>query len=126
MKRDWLLPALLACTAATLFHHIHNAEFLADYPNMPAWLSAPKVYAAWATATAVGFAGLFALRAGRRAIGLGLMALYGVYALDGLAHYLLAPLAAHTAAMNVSIALEAVTGVVLLVLLALSSARPSP
>ena len=29
-----LAVALLAHAAATLLHHIHNAEFLADYPDI--------------------------------------------------------------------------------------------
>ena len=111
MKRDWLLVALVACAIATLVHHVHNAEHLAEYPNMPAWLSAPKVYAAWMIATAIGFIGYFTHR-------VGLMALYGIYCLDGLAHYALAPIVAHSAAMNVTIVLEAVTAVFLLGVLA--------
>jgi len=38
-RNDALLPALAAYAAASLFHHVHNAEFLDQYPNMPAWLS---------------------------------------------------------------------------------------
>ena len=36
-RRDALLWCLLAYTAASLFHYTHNAVFLADYPNLPAW-----------------------------------------------------------------------------------------
>jgi hypothetical protein len=34
-----VLAFLLACAAASLLHHVHNAEFLQDYPNRPASLS---------------------------------------------------------------------------------------
>jgi hypothetical protein len=34
-----VLAFLLACAAASLLHHVHNAEFLQDYPNLPASLS---------------------------------------------------------------------------------------
>ncbi len=44
---DVLLILLLAYGGATLFHHVHNAHFLNDYPNMPGSLSPAKVYAAW-------------------------------------------------------------------------------
>lgn len=109
-----MLPALLACAAATLLHHVHNAEFLDQYPNLPARLSAPLVYAAWIIAAATGFAGYVTFRAGHRQLGLGLVAVYGIYALDGLVHYALAPLAAHTVAMNATIWIEALAGAGLL------------
>lgn len=109
---------LLALAAATLFHHAHNAEFLAEYPNMPAWLSRASVYAAWLGATSIGFAGFVLLRRGYRWLGLILLAAYGVYGLDGLVHYALAPMAAHSMAMNLSIWLEAAAGGALLFTLA--------
>jgi hypothetical protein len=93
--------------AASLLHHAHNAEFLDDYPNMPTWLSRTSVYAAWLAATLVGIAGYVLLRRGYRVAGLVLLAAYGCYGLDGLVHYALAPMAAHSVAMNVSIWLEA-------------------
>ena len=113
VKADWLLVALLACAIASLAHHVHNAAFLDHYPSMPAWLSAPMVYAAWVLATAIGFIGYFTRRAG-------LLALYALYCLEVLAHYALAPMSAHTLATNISIWLEAVAAAALLVALALS------
>lgn len=53
-----LLILLLVYAPASLFHYAHNAEFLAEYPNMPAWLSHTKVYAAWLGVTALGAIGL--------------------------------------------------------------------
>lgn len=117
-KIDALLVALLAGVAATFFHHLHNAEFLDQYPNMPVWLSPMGVYAVWAAATAAGVAGYCLLRSGYRVAGLVLLILYGCYGLDGLAHYGLASVFAHTLAMNVSIWLEAATAVALLAALA--------
>lgn len=55
---------LLAYAAASLFHHLHNAQLLADYPNLPAWISRAKVYAAWLAGTAVGLAGYGLARRG--------------------------------------------------------------
>jgi hypothetical protein len=80
-----LLACLLAYAAASLFHHLHNAAFLDQYPNLPAWLS-PM----WA-----------------------------------LAHYLVAPVSAHTLAMNLSIWLEAAAAAGLL-FVAVSSGRRGP
>src|SRR5262245_49966981 len=96
MRNDLLLPCVLGLAAATLVHHAHNAEFLDQYPNMPAWLSPAGVYAAWSIAAAVGAAGYFLLRRGYRLAGIVLLILYAAYGLDGLVHYALAPAAAHT------------------------------
>lgn len=99
---------------ATLFQHAHNAEFLDQYPNMPAWLSRTSVYAAWLGATLIGVAGFVLLQRGFRLTGLVLLIAYACYGLDGLAHYALAPMSAHSAAMNLSIWLEASAGLALL------------
>jgi len=110
-----LLPILLIYATASLFHHVHNAEFLAEYPNMPAWLSRSAVYAAWLAATSIGFIGYRILRRGYRLVGLTLLAAYACYGLDALAHYALAPLSAHSPMMNLSIGLEAAAAATLLV-----------
>lgn len=126
-----LLAVVLACAAATLFHHAHNAAFLAEYPNMPSSLTPAGVYLAWLGATAVGLSGYLLVRRGYRIAGMALMAAYGVYGLDGLVHYLLAPASAHTPLMNLSIWLEAAAGTALLITLfrtltPLTRGRPSP
>lgn len=118
-----LLLALLACMAATFFHHAHNAEFLDEYPNMPAWLSRASVYGAWLGATLIGAGGYALLKRGYRILGFVLLAAYGCYALDGLVHYAVAPIAAHSMAMNLSIWVEATAGAALLFILALSLGR---
>lgn len=118
MSRNALLLALLACMTATLFHHVLNAEFLDQYPNMPEWLSRTSVYAAWLGATLVGITGFVLLERGFRLTGLVLLIAYACYGLDGLAHYALAPMSAHSAAMNLSIWLEASAGVALLLAVA--------
>lgn len=106
--RAALLPILLVYAAASLFHHVHNAEFLADYPNMPAWLSPAAVYAAWAGATAIGVLGYWLRRPA-------LLVAYGCYGVGVLAHYALAPVSAHSPMMNLSIGLEAAAAAALLV-----------
>ena len=108
-----LLSLALLYGAASLFHFAHNAEFLDDYPNMPAWLSPALVYGAWLGVTAVGLVGYFLIRRGYQLAGLTSLGIYGALGLDSLGHYTLAPLSAHTTAMNLSIWLEAVTGILL-------------
>jgi hypothetical protein len=108
---------LLLCAGATLFHHIHNAEHLGEYPGMPVWLTPAGVYVAWTAATVVGLAGYCLLRTGQRFAGVCLLVAYGCYALAGLVHYALAPLSAHTLTMNVSIWVESAAAAVLLAFL---------
>jgi hypothetical protein len=117
-RNRWLPALLLGCAAASLFHYVHNAEFLDAYPRMPAWLTPAGVYGAWLGGTAVGVCGYFMLRAGHARSGLILLAIYGVIGLDGLGHYTLAPMSAHSAAMNLSILLEAAMAVALLLAVA--------
>ena len=42
---------------ASLVHFGHNAEYIAFYPNMPAWLTREKVYLAWLAITGLGVSG---------------------------------------------------------------------
>lgn len=111
---DVLLIFLLAHAAASLFHHVHNAEFLSEYPNMPASLSRARVYGAWFAVTAVGLVGYLLIRRKYLLSGLVAVGVYAALGLDGLGHYALAPLSAHTFAMNLSIWLEVTTAILLL------------
>jgi hypothetical protein len=98
---------------ASLVHFSHNAEYIALYPNMPAWLDREDVYLAWLAISAVGVAGVLMGALGWRvAAGLAL-AVYGALGLDGLAHYTLALCSEHTFVMNLTIWCEAATGFVL-------------
>jgi hypothetical protein len=99
-----LLPWLLVLYGlASLVHFGHNAEYLSDYPNLPAWLSRLQIYGAWFGITAVGLVGYKLYRRGRAFVGLWLLALYASLGFDGLLHYRRAPLASHTVAMNLTI-----------------------
>ncbi|HVT02833.1 MAG TPA: hypothetical protein VHL58_05600 [Thermoanaerobaculia bacterium] len=111
---DMLLIFLLAYVAASLFHHVHNAEFLREYPSMPAWLSRGRVYIAWLVVSAVGLVGYSLVRSRYQLTGLIVLGIYGVLGLAGLAHYGLAPLSAHTLTMNLTIWLEVATALLLL------------
>jgi hypothetical protein len=110
-----ILTALLAAyTGASLLHFVHNAEFLADYPNMPSSISRAAVYWTWLGQACIGAAGYALLLRGFRAAGLSLIALYALLGFDGLLHYLLAPLAAHSVAMNLTIWSEVAAAAALL------------
>jgi hypothetical protein len=63
--------------AASLLHFTHNAEYLAQYPNLPASWTRATVYLTWCGLTAVGLMGFVLYRAGNRRIGLTAMAIYG-------------------------------------------------
>jgi hypothetical protein len=99
---------------ASLLHFAHNAALVREYPNLPAQLTAPGVVGAWLAVTAVGLCGWLALRRGYATLGLATLALYAALGFDGLGHYALAPMAAHTGAMNLTILTEAAAGAALL------------
>lgn len=115
MRLQTLTILLVAYAAASLLHHIHNAVFLSDYPNMPVWLTSAGVYTAWVLETCIGAGGLLLVRRGKAIAGLILIAAYAGFGFDGFGHYGLAPMSAHTLAMNVTIWLEAVAAALLLI-----------
>jgi len=114
MKSKALLILCLAYGAASLIHFFHNAEFLAQYPNMPAWLSRAGVYAAWLGLTAVGVAGYLLFHRGYQLMGLLVIAVYAALGLDSLSHYLVAPFGAHTGMMHFTIWLDVAAAALLL------------
>lgn len=101
-----LLILLFIYAAASLIHFAHNAEFLADYPNLPDSWSREGVYFVWIGLTSVGVIGWVFLSRGHQFLGLALLAVYGMGGLDSLGHYVLAPLSEHTVAMNTTILFE--------------------
>lgn len=122
MSKDTvLLPLMLVYGAASLLHFVHNAVYLHDYPNLPAWLTPPGVIGAWLVVAAVGALGYLLYTRFSRAAGLAAIALYAVLGIAGLDHYTVAPMSAHTLAMNLTIAFEGVTACVLLVYVARSA-----
>ena len=110
-----LLPGLTAAYFLTsLGHFSHNAEFICEYPNLPAWLTRAQVYAVWAGITSVGVAGLLLMRKKFVATGLLLMGVYAAMGFDGLGHYALAPIEFHPLIANVTILSEVVAAALLL------------
>ena len=104
--------------AASLLHFTHNAEYLAQYPNLPASWTRADVYLAWCSVTAVGLLGFVLYRSGYRRFGLTVLAIYGALGFAGLLHYSRAPVAHHSAAMNVTIWAEVAAAAVFLIDLA--------
>lgn len=123
MRADTLLLLMLAYCTASLLHFVHNAVFLHDYPNLPGWLSPARVYAAWCGVTAVGLVGYWLHRAGYRLAGLMTIAVYAVLGFVGLDHYALAPVSAHSFAMNLTIGVEALAASVLLIAVCVKAGR---
>ena len=109
---------LLALTAAyfltSLGHFSHNAEFICEYPNLPAWLTRAQVYAVWAAITSVGVVGLLLMRKKFMATGLLLLAVYAALGFDGLGHYAVAPIELHPLMANVTILSEVAAAALLL------------
>jgi hypothetical protein len=115
MRLPGYLFALLAVyCAASLIHFVHNAQFIAAYPNLPPWLTSSEVYLAWIAVTSVGAAGVALALTGQRVTGLVLIAVYAALGFAGLDHYTVAAVSAHTLAMNATIAFEVATAAILL------------
>ena len=112
---DGLLVLMLVYAAASLLHFVHNAVFIADYPNLPGWISASGIYLTWFGITAIGIIGYLLVRSGKYLLGLVTIAVYGIFGLDGLDHYLLAPISAHSLMMNLTIWLEAGSALIVLI-----------
>jgi hypothetical protein len=118
MRNDRSLRLIMiAYGTASLVHFAHNAAYLRDYPHMPAWLTPALVWVAWFGVMAVGVLGYLIYRFRSRAIGVMTISVYALLGFSGLDHYAVAPIAAHSIVMNVTIALEAAAAMVLLVYL---------
>ncbi len=101
------LPYLLIIYGiASLVHFIHNAEFLRDYPGLPATWTRGGVYGAWLGMTAVGIFGWLLVRGRYPVAGLLLACVYAALGMDSIGHYVVAPMAAHSSMMNMTILLE--------------------
>jgi hypothetical protein len=108
------MPVLfILYTLASLVHFSHNAEYIAFYPGLPAWMTRESVYLAW---LAIASVGLLSLVAGWRdwsRISAVLLIAYGLLGTDGLLHYTLALCSEHTLATNLTIWAEVLLGVTL-------------
>jgi hypothetical protein len=105
---------VVAYFLTSLGHFTHNAEFICEYPNLPAWLTRAKVYAAWLAITSVGLVGFILIQNKAVAVGLLVVAVYAALGFDGLGHYAVAPMAHHTLGANVTILSEVAAAALLL------------
>jgi hypothetical protein len=110
-----LLTLLLIYGLASLIHFVHNAEFLADYPNLPESWTRAGVYSAWIALTVVGVGGWILVVRGFPRVGLLLLVVYAVLGLDSLGHYIVAPMSDHTPTMNSTILLEVTAAALVLI-----------
>jgi hypothetical protein len=112
---NYLLVLLVIYCVASFIHFAHNAEFVSDYPNLPVWLTRPKVYLAWLVVTAVGAVGVVLLKLRLRMLGLLSIAGYAALGFAGLDHYWVAPVSAHSLVMNATIWIEVAAAAILFV-----------
>jgi len=112
--RETLPWVFVLYAAATLLHFAHNAEYLAQYPHLPPSWSRTDVYAAWGALMALGLAGYGLYGLGGRGVGLVILGVYATLGFGGLLHYTRAPMAHHSAMMNLTIWAEALAGSLLL------------
>lgn len=115
MRTQPLLALLLVYGAASLVHFIHNAEFIAEYPGLPPTWTRAGIYGAWLAMTAVGITGWILVARRFERAGLLLLAVYAILGLDSLGHYVVAPVSAHSLAMNSTILLEVTAAALVLV-----------
>jgi|SRR5271168_4116910 len=118
------LPRLLMLyAAASLLHFVHNAEYLAQYPNLPSSWSRADIYIAWCCITTLGVVGYLLYLYGSRAVGLTFLALYAVLGFGGFLHYTRAPVTHHSSMMNVTIWTEGLGAALLLMNVAIVAAQ---
>jgi len=113
--RKILLTLLLVYGLASLVHFTHNAEYLSYYPNLPATWTRAGIYLAWIGMAVTGVAGWKLVNRGYVVPGLIILAIYAVAGLDSLGHYIVAPVSAHSLAMNSTILIEVTTAAFVLV-----------
>ena len=95
------IPILFAFySLASLIHFGHNAEYIAFYPGLPAWMTRESVYLAWLAVASVGLLAIAANWSGCKRIAAVLVFIYGLLGTDGLLHYTLALCSEHTLALE--------------------------
>lgn len=104
--------------AASLIHFVHNAVYIKEYPNLPRWITPVGIYTSWFAIAAVGALGYGLRRKVSSTLGLLAIALYALLGFGGLDHYVIAPIGAHSIAMNATIIVEVSAASALLIFLA--------
>ena len=104
--------------AASLLHFLHNAIYIRAYPNLPKWITPFWISASWCAITAVGALGYWIYRRVSRLGGLLIIGIYALLGFGGLDHYVIAPMSAHSIAMNATILAEVAAASALVIYLA--------
>jgi len=94
---------------------MHNAEFLANYPNLPTSWTRAGIYLVWLEITMLGIGGWLLMVYGYSRLGLLMLAIYALLGMDSLGHYILAPMSEHTLGMNSTILFEVTAAVLVLI-----------
>src|ERR1700721_568528 len=105
-----LLVLMLIYASASLTHFIHNALHIRAYPNLPSWITPFGVYGSWCAIATIGALGFWLYRRVSRRAGLLIIGLYALLGFGGLDHYVIAPVSAHTVAMNAPFIWRALLG----------------
>ncbi|WP_254510801.1 hypothetical protein [Anatilimnocola floriformis] len=114
-KIDHVFALAFLYGTASFAHHVHNTIYLADYPNMPRWLTPLGVMVAWAFVASFGVIGGILVRNRLPTLGYLSLALFASLGFCGLDHYAIADISRHTFAMNATILIEVATGCTLLI-----------
>jgi len=122
-RQHALLICMLVYGAASLAHFVHNAAYLALYPNLPAWLTPAGVLLSWVLIAGIGAIGYGLFHKGLQVAGLSVIALYAALGFAGLDHYALAPVSAHSLVMNATIIGEVIAASVLLLAIGWTAIR---
>jgi hypothetical protein len=123
-RAHMLLLLMIVYGAASLLHFVHNAVYIQSYPNLPMWITPLGVYASWCAIAMSGVVGYWLYRRVSQPAGLVVIALYALLGFGGLDHYVLAPMGAHSIAMNATILTEVTAAFALLGFVAAQSFRP--
>ncbi|HEY1725530.1 MAG TPA: hypothetical protein VGF89_08910 [Steroidobacteraceae bacterium] len=116
MKRERMVLVLVTVYgAASLLHFVHNAVYIQSYPNLPKWITPLGVYLSWCGIAAIGALGYWLYRNVSQAYGSIAIAIYALLGFGGLDHYVVAPIGAHSIAMNATIIAEVLAASVLLI-----------
>jgi hypothetical protein len=124
-RNNTILTFMLLYGVASLVHFMHNAMYLKLYPNMPTWLTPLGVVASWLVVGGTGAVAYWLFRKGLTVVSLAAITLYAALGLAGLDHYAIAPVHAHSLAMNATIVGEVVAALVLLVVAAWTTIQGS-
>ena len=117
-RAHMLLVLMIVYGAASLLHFVHNALYIQEYPNLPKWITPLGVYASWCGIAAVGALGYWLYRKVSHTFGLVVSAVYALLGFGGLDHYVIAPIGAHSIAMNATIVAELSAAFALLIFVA--------